>query len=98
MEPPSPSEGPHSLDPLPSHNLQHLLRPLLVQTSPSVPIPNIRLNIERGRRQPRIGLCLESREGGVVSQSREERLDGVGDVGDERGSVPEGHCVVVQRA
>jgi hypothetical protein len=49
------------LDPLPPHNLHHLLRTSLVQPSPRIPIPNIRLDIESVTRHTGVGLISERR-------------------------------------
>lgn len=81
----------HSLDAFPPHDIQHLLCALLIQTSPRVPVPDIRLDVKRLRGEPRIRLRLERRQGSVVAQSREERPHRVGDMGDESGAVPKCH-------
>ena len=82
----------HSLDPLSSHDLEHFLRAPFIQTSPSVPIPDVRLNVEALRSQPRVGLLLESRERGVMTEPRKEGPHRVRDMGDERCAVPKCYC------
>lgn len=82
----------YSLDPLASHNLKHFLSAALIQTSPAVPVADVRLNIEALAGQASICLVLERRERRVVTEPREERLHRVGDMGDERDAVPKRYC------
>ena len=77
----------YSLYPLPAHDVQHLLSATLVETSPGVTIPNVRLDIERRGREAGVGLLSERRQGLVVPKSGEEGPHGV----DKRSSVPERH-------
>ena len=78
----------NSLYPLPAHDVQHLLSATLVEASPGVAIPDVRLDIERRGREAGVSLLRERRQGLVVPEPGEERPHGV----DERSAVPERHC------
>ena len=82
----------NSLHSLTTHDLHNLMRTALVQASPGVALPNVRLNVEVRGGQSRFGLFRERRQRRVVTESREHRPDWVGDEGDEHSAVTECHC------